>query len=308
MDTASPDITAIICTYNPVLPLLEEVIAALSAQHTPGSRVAVLIVDNNSSTPVAQSLAGRVPENFTIVREETPGLTAARLRGIRESRGDLLVFVDDDNILDADYLETCIGISRDWPRLGTWGGQLVPRWESTPEPWTQRYWNWIAVRPLEKDLWSNVTTTQATMPCGGGMCVRRVVAESYASAIASNPMRKGLDRNSGALFGGGDTDICYTAADLGYGNGLFSRLRLTHHIPAFRTSESYLLKLVEDMTCSNAILARSRDMEVSMPCRSERMLRAYQRLFISRRDRRFAIARDRGLMRARDLLASMERR
>ena len=34
------------------------------------------------------------------------GLTPARLRGIRESIGDVVVFVDDDNILAANYLTT----------------------------------------------------------------------------------------------------------------------------------------------------------------------------------------------------------
>ena len=42
---------------------------------------------------------------------ERLGLTPARLRGIRESRGELLVFVDDDNVLERDYLEVALALA-----------------------------------------------------------------------------------------------------------------------------------------------------------------------------------------------------
>ena len=45
------------------------------------------------------------------VREDELGLTPARLRGVAEAVAELLVFVDDDNILDPDYLEQACGSS-----------------------------------------------------------------------------------------------------------------------------------------------------------------------------------------------------
>ncbi len=39
------------------------------------------------------------------------------MRGIEEAIGDILVFVDD-NVLDADYLEVVLRISKDFPFLG----------------------------------------------------------------------------------------------------------------------------------------------------------------------------------------------
>jgi hypothetical protein len=38
-------------------------------------------------------------------------LTPARLRGIRESRADILVFGDDDNVLATDYLQRTLVVS-----------------------------------------------------------------------------------------------------------------------------------------------------------------------------------------------------
>jgi glycosyltransferase involved in cell wall biosynthesis len=52
------------------------------------------------------------------VREDEIDVTAARMRGIRESSGDLLVFVDDDNVLAPDFLKRALLVLRRHPFLG----------------------------------------------------------------------------------------------------------------------------------------------------------------------------------------------
>src|ERR1035437_9739406 len=64
---------------------------------------------------------------------ECPPITHARLRGIKESKGDLLVFVDDDNILAADYLEQSLKIADEFPKLGALGGSIKGEFE-IPHP------------------------------------------------------------------------------------------------------------------------------------------------------------------------------
>ena len=65
-------------------------------------------MDNRSDEPLADRIDLSWHPDAHIVREDTLGLTPARLRGIRESKGDLLVFVDDDNVLDVDFLEVAL--------------------------------------------------------------------------------------------------------------------------------------------------------------------------------------------------------
>ena len=286
-----PDLSVVLCTHNPRLDYFRRVLAALGAQTLPRKGWELLIIDNASTPPVAERLDS---PDARIIIESSLGLTHARLAGIRESKGDVLVFLDDDNLLAEDYLAVALEIAERWPRLGTWGGQALPEWEEEPEEWTRRYWNWIGVRELPRDLWSNLPNDLTTHPFGAGMCVRREVAEAYALALNADPFRRSLGRTGSQLIGSEDSDLCFTASDLRLGNGLFRRLKLTHLIPRSRVREEYLLRLVEALTFSHTILLQARGIRPHVPSRAQRLLQGYESLFINERARKFDAARRRG--------------
>src|ERR1700731_4167104 len=98
-------LSVIICTHNPRLDYFQRCVDGLRNQTLSCQEWELLLVDNRSDEPVADCVDLSWHPVTRVVREEAPGLTAARLRGIRESRGDLVVFVDDDNVLDRDFLE-----------------------------------------------------------------------------------------------------------------------------------------------------------------------------------------------------------
>ena len=94
----------------------------------------VLFIDNASEPALASRWDISWHPNARHIRENELGLAAARQRGMAEAASDLLIFVDDDNILAADYLTEALKIKRDWPTLGTWGsGTIVPEFEQQPE-------------------------------------------------------------------------------------------------------------------------------------------------------------------------------
>jgi glycosyltransferase involved in cell wall biosynthesis len=229
------------------------------------------------------------------VREDELGLTPARLRGIKESKGDLLVFVDDDNVLQADYLKACLEISEDWPRLGVWGGQHFPEFEggATLEKWQADFW----ASTLSRDLWSNNYDRQAT-PAGAGVCVRRQVADQYAALARTHPMRLALDRKGSNLISAGDIDMAFVACDLGLGMGRFAHLKLDHLIPAHRVSDDYLIRLCEGFGYSEAVLSSLRGPIPSEKCRVDRLVDFYKRLRLPRMRRLLDTAFDAGKRRA----------
>lgn len=256
--SADLKISVIICTHNPRSDYFDRTLDALRAQSLPGNQWEMLVVDNASKEPVQGCFDFSWHPNVRSVREEKLGLTPARLRGIAESGGDLLVFVDDDNVLDADYLEKALHVAVERPFLGSWSGQCRPGFEQQPDEWTRRYWGNLVIREFDKDVWSNLPRLGATMPCGAGLCVRREVARHYLAVIQSGQRSIQFDRTGTSLLSGGDNDLAACACDIGLGVGLVSSLKLTHLIAPGRLTEDYLSRLAEGIAYSAVFLDRDR--------------------------------------------------
>ena len=149
-------ISVIICTFNPRLPVIERTIKGLSKQTLSTDLWDLWVIDNGSDRAVEPQLDLGWHPNAQVYVERQSGLTAARLAGIQQSEGELVLFVDDDNHLEPDYLEHCGRIAESYPHFGTWGGSLIGRFEGKVSPLLERYLNWLAIREVSRELWSNV--------------------------------------------------------------------------------------------------------------------------------------------------------
>ena len=292
-------ISVVMCAHNPHQGRLERVMAALREQTLGKEEWELLLVDNASADP----LSGRVdlgwhPRGRHILEEEL-GLTPARMRGIGESLGELVVWVDDDNVLDRDYLEVAWRVGERYPMLGVWGGNLIGEFEGGMPEWAGPYVGYLAVRGVERAEWDN-RYDASTAPFGAGMVVRREVAEEYAARVKESPSRRQMDRRGSSLASCGDIDLAFTGVDMGYGCGVFPELGLLHLIPAGRLAESYLLRLVEEIWCSLTMLTLVRGLE-KVPARAGLAVRIggvlgglKRRLLWDRRHRLFKEAEMRG--------------
>jgi glycosyltransferase involved in cell wall biosynthesis len=247
-------LSVIVCTHNPRYDYFQQCIGALRNQKLPYNRWELVVVDNRSDEPLADRLDLSWHPVGRMVREETLGLTVARLRGIRESGGDLLVFVDDDNVLDKDFLEVALKTVDEKPFLGAWSGQCRPEFEQPPPEWTRRYWGNLVIREFDHDVWSNLPRLPKSMPCGAGLCVRRNVALHYLQLHATGRRPFQFDRNGKSLLSGGDNDLAACACDLGLGVGLIASLKLTHLISPDRLTVEYLARLAEGIHYSSTLL------------------------------------------------------
>lgn len=255
--SASP-LAVIICTHNPRRDYFERCLAGLKAQTLTKDRWELILVDNASAPDKTPTPDLAWHPRARMVREEKLGLTPARLRGIRETDADLLVLVDDDNVLDPNYLETALHIARDNPFLGSWSGQCRPEFEEPPPEWTRSFWGSLVIRQFDKDVWSNIPRLADTMPCGAGLCVRRATALHYLHLHESGARSIQFDRTGNSLVSGGDNDLAACACDVGLGVGLFTALKLIHLIPAQRLTEDYLARLAEGIAFSSTLLDAER--------------------------------------------------
>ncbi|MDZ4404500.1 glycosyltransferase [Prosthecobacter sp.] len=246
-------LSVVICAYNPRRDFLEKALQSLKAQTLDAMQWELVLVDNASSPPISKLFDLSWHPKARHVVETKLGLSNARFCGICESTAPLIVFVDDDCILDPNYLEHAHAIATSHPSLGTWGGQCLPSLEAPMPEWFRPYEYLLTVRRLERDQWSNLGLDTDTIPFGAGLCLRRDVAEAYADGAASSLSGK-LGRTGGSLVGGDDVDICMTALKLGYGTGLFAKLTLLHQVAAKRCEDAYLLRLLEGTEYSDTVI------------------------------------------------------
>jgi glycosyltransferase involved in cell wall biosynthesis len=239
-------ISVVIITYNPVIATLNRTLAALRDQTLPQSEWTLLVVDNRSDRP----LEGRIDIGWhaaaSIVREEKLGWSHARIRGILETEGDVIVFVDDDNILQATYLEEAANIARDWPVLGAWGGSISPEFEETPAGHLAPHLKYLALREVPKPIWSNIWHCADAEPWGAGLCMRRSPALAYVKHRTEVGLR--IEDKVGRH---GDCEMAVVTCETGLGMGLFPQLRILHLIPRRRVQEDYLVRLIESSRTSS---------------------------------------------------------
>jgi glycosyl transferase family 2 len=247
-------LSVILCTHNPRADYLRRCLEGLAAQTLAQERWELLVIDNASAPEGTPRPDLSWHRQARLIREDEIGLTPARLRGIREATGELLVFVDDDNVLDADYLQTALRVADERPFLGSWSGQCRPAFETAPPEWTRRYWGNLVIREFEHDVWSNLPRLPETMPSGAGLCVRRAVAAHYLLLHGSGQRAFQLDRAGESLVSGGDNDLAGSACPLGLGVALVASLKLTHLIPPERLTEDYLERLAEGIHFSGTLL------------------------------------------------------
>jgi len=239
-------ISVCLCTHNPRPEYFRRALAALAAQTLDPALWELLIIDNRSQTPVALGAELAAPRQARVVPEPELGLTSARLRAIAETAGELIVFVDDDNVLAPEYLARALAIMRERPFLGAIGGRCRGEFEKKPPLWSRHFLAYLAVADRgESPKWMlQPNAYEPWYPYGAGLVIRRALAQAYARALDQHPERRELDRRGDSLTSAGDIDMLLTCMDQGYGIGYFPQLSLTHLIPGERLRFAYLRRMI----------------------------------------------------------------
>ena len=106
-----PRLSIVVCTYNREV-YIEKTLNYLSKQSAGPQDYEVLIVDNNStdrSASICKDFVTRAgPRHFHYFLEQNQGHTFARNKGIMESEGEYIAFLDDDAWVNGSYCKEII--------------------------------------------------------------------------------------------------------------------------------------------------------------------------------------------------------
>jgi glycosyltransferase involved in cell wall biosynthesis len=104
--------TVIVPTYNRPH-LLERSLRALLAQDPSTPAYEVIVVDDSSGPEtgdVVRRVAGSDPRVTYLRHETNRGLSATRNTGLRQARGDIILFVDDDVVVEPGYVAAHLAV------------------------------------------------------------------------------------------------------------------------------------------------------------------------------------------------------
>ena len=289
MEKSAIKFSVVICTYNPVNGIFNKCLDGIATASRILAPYEILIIDNNSAEPVESRRYVRdfleENRNAKVIIESNQGLTAARLTAIKESSGELIIFIDDDNFIDADYFSVAVDIFIQYPFIGSYSGRVTLDYDDDPEEWTRKYWGMLIYRDLDKNVWSNLLFNNDTMPNGAGLCVSRAVGDQYLRLFESGKRNFNLDRSKSSLMSGGDNDLAMCACDIGKGMGLFKDLHLKHHITSERFTIQYLSRLAYGIYFSYAILLFMRTGKVDKNTFTQRVKHLLMISIMKKKDR-----------------------
>lgn len=229
-------IDVVICTYNNAA-MLDQALTAMAQQQVASNvEWQVLVVDNNCTdeTPAVVDRhlqTGEIP-GLRVVQEPQQGLNYARLRGIRETIGDWVAFIDDDCLLASDWVEQVAKFALAYPACGAFGSRVILDWQVPPPAYVLKFGYAFAQQEHG--------TEPKPVSCLVGTGI--VISRSALLDIGWIHQQFMRDRVGKKLISGGDVELALRLAAK-YKLWYAPACQLKHIIPSRRTTRQYLLKI-----------------------------------------------------------------
>lgn len=230
-------VTVIICTFNGS-GSISGALNSIFNQAGVGQlfRLAIVVVDNGSTDDTAAIVRTRFTDGksdieTSIIYEPVKGLASARRAGLLGTTSEFVVFCDDDNELDANYLAEGLRVMNERDRVGAIGGKGVFAADNFEKPtWFAKYQSYFAVG---EQLPSEGYANDRGYLWGAGLMIRaEPIRKAYQLGLASIA----LGRTGSSIISGDDMEMAFWFRLLGYDLWYSPALIFSHRISPERIS------------------------------------------------------------------------
>ena len=243
-------ISVILCTYNRDR-YLYNVLHSLAAGTLPPEGYEIVLVNNNSTDRTEEEcrrFAADHPEvTFRYCEEPQQGLSHARNRGIVEAKGDVLVYVDDDALVNPEYLQTYADFFGRNSDAVAAGGPITPRYDGCEEPaWMSHYTRQLITGELnlgnqEREF------PHGAFPGGGNAAYRKSVFDTVGHFNVE------LGRKGSSLVGAEEKDLFDKMTTHGMRFYYLPTAVLYHLIPPKKLTQDYFDRLTHGIGVSERL-------------------------------------------------------
>ena len=232
-------ISLIVCSYNREK-YIYEALSRIAKNDYPTEDYEIVMVNNNSTDNTANEckrFAKDYPQApYHYFMETKQGLSHARNRGIDEAKGDIIVFLDDDSMVEPDYLKELDKAMKAHSDAMAYGGKITPRFENGETPkWICKWtYSWVSAIDMGNEV---KLFERNAFPIGANMGFRKECLDKVGKF---NP---DLGRSKKNLMGGEEKDIFNRVKAEGMKIYYFPTIALHHVIPPSRTTPEYIKRM-----------------------------------------------------------------
>lgn len=241
-------LSVVICTWNRG-DRLDKTLRSLLASEPPSlAEVELLVVDNASTDNTKIVVERFATAGVRYAFEGSAGLSHARNLGVRLSRSQWILFLDDDVEIESDFFSRYLEEIRRNTDYGFFGGPITPHFEGPRRSWTpyvMESHGWV-YSCLELGAPSREFGPHQ-VPFGANLCVRRQL-------LLQVPFSPDFGYRHGALIPGEETAVINQLRETGVRGKWLYDCAVRHCLPESRNKLMYLLRRAYGQGCSSGSL------------------------------------------------------
>ena len=211
-----PILSIIICTYNRC-EILSFCLDSLLVQATTLSSIEIIVIDNNSTDETQRVVEKyrRTHPQLSYYLESKQGLSHARNRGYQEAKGDWVGYLDDDAMVEENFLKATLQTITEG-QLDIFGGKITP-WFKYGQP-----------RWLKNDFEVNIPPHMKKGPTSPYLIFGGAMFFNKKILLASSGFSPKLGMNGTKMAYGEETHFINELHDLGFAVGIDPKIVIRH--------------------------------------------------------------------------------
>ena len=229
-----------ICTWNRAR-LLRRTLDSFSKLNLPAEvQLTVIVIDNRSNDETqavieafANSSFGQTHKTVSAI-EQQQGHTYARNRAVKASHGDLIIWTDDDVLVDPDWVTKYVRAANQKPDVSFWGSHIEPFFVDGKPKWIQDNWEALSGCFAARQLGDQpIELTADRLAYGANFAVRGEVQRA-------NLFNTELGRRADAVLGEDELELMRRLLAGGHAGRWVPGATVQHLIPSDRATTKYV--------------------------------------------------------------------
>ena len=223
-----------ICTYNRI-EYLKKCLKSILDQ-TQGSEIIEINIIDNNSTDTTNDYVTELQKQFPEVNyfvEKRQGISYARNLSVEVCKGMFLAFVDDDAVINKNWLEALLNELKNQNENIIYGGPIYPNFESVPEDWIDK--DYFIRKFKDTDGFLGTIKSKEGFS-GGNMCIAKNLF------LKSEKFNTEIGMTGGNLGLGEEPDFFYKLIMKNKDVKLYniSEMSITHSEASYKLEKEYL--------------------------------------------------------------------